>query len=56
MRPASSSMESVKDGLRKLQAEIREAKKIVIIGGGPVGVEVSGVSSPIPPLQRESSC
>jgi pyruvate/2-oxoglutarate dehydrogenase complex dihydrolipoamide dehydrogenase (E3) component len=30
--------------LRKMQTEIAQAKKVIVIGGGPVGVEFAGVS------------
>lgn len=39
-----SSMADMQTVLRKMQTEIAQAKKVVVIGGGPVGVEFAGVS------------
>lgn len=46
MRPAvGASLEETKGTLRKLQQDIASSSKIVIIGGGSVGIEVAGVGS-----------
>lgn len=42
MRPSSQSLEESVASLRKMQKEIAQAKNIVILGGGPVGVEFGG--------------
>ncbi|BEI86973.1 hypothetical protein CcaverHIS002_0703190 [Cutaneotrichosporon cavernicola] len=43
MRPVTgSSMDEYKSLLRKMQAEIKAASSIVVVGGGTVGVEVAG--------------
>lgn len=37
------SLESVRDNLKIMQADVAKATKVVIIGGGPVGLEYAGV-------------
>ena len=45
MKPeAGMSIESHGEALRKLQADAEKATKVVVIGAGPVGLEVSAVS------------
>ncbi|PWN34272.1 FAD/NAD(P)-binding domain-containing protein [Meira miltonrushii] len=42
MRPSSQSLEESVESLRKLQKDIEQAKNVVILGAGPVGIEMSG--------------
>ena len=42
MRPLSAKLSEAQEGLRKMQGEIKSAKHIVVVGGGPVGVEFAG--------------
>lgn len=42
MRPSSQSLEESVASLRQMQKEIEKAKNVVILGGGPVGVEEAG--------------
>ena len=48
-----STKEDTVAALVKMQGEIKAAKKIVIIGAGPVGVEVAGVSIAVLPTSKE---
>ena len=41
--PLGSTKDQVLASLRKTQADLDKATKVVIIGGGPVGLEVAGV-------------
>lgn len=42
MRPLSIKLIEAKQGLKNMQKEVSAAKHILIIGGGPVGVEFAG--------------
>lgn len=42
MRPSSRSLDESVASLRSLQKQIEQANNLVILGGGPVGVEFSG--------------
>ncbi|UZJ55452.1 hypothetical protein CBS101457_004772 [Exobasidium rhododendri] len=42
MRPMSTKLAEAKEGLRTMQKEIAEAKHILVVGGGAVGVEFAG--------------
>lgn len=44
MRSLSGSIQHGQDELRELQAKIKQATNIVLIGGGSVGIEFAGVS------------
>lgn len=49
MRPVTgSSLDDYKTLLRGMQADIKAASSVVVVGGGTVGVEVAGVSLPFP--------
>lgn len=42
MRPAGDSLDEAVEHLRTMQREIAEAQDVMIVGGGPVGVEFAG--------------
>lgn len=42
--PGTTSREQFIDNLRQIQNDVSRAKKVVIIGGGTVGIEFAGVS------------
>jgi pyruvate/2-oxoglutarate dehydrogenase complex dihydrolipoamide dehydrogenase (E3) component len=45
MRAELGSTEAdMKAFLKKMQGEFAQAKKIIVVGGGPVGLEIAGVS------------
>ncbi|BGP57138.1 hypothetical protein JCM8202v2_004778 [Rhodotorula sphaerocarpa] len=39
---AGASVEEIQAGLRKLQKEVESSSSVLVIGGGPVGIEVAG--------------
>lgn len=39
----ADSLEAVRENLKRMQADVGKAKKVVVIGGGPVGLEYAGV-------------
>jgi NADPH-dependent 2,4-dienoyl-CoA reductase/sulfur reductase-like enzyme len=41
---AHDTLEKVRSKLKELQTDVAKAKKVIIIGGGPVGLEYAGVS------------
>jgi hypothetical protein len=41
---AHDTLEQVRSKLKELQTDVAKAKKVIIIGGGPVGLEYAGVS------------
>lgn len=41
-RPASYSSEASRAAFRELQAAVKAAKKVVVLGGGPSGIELAG--------------
>lgn len=41
-RPAGSSKDEVRAGFKKQQEEVKKAQSILVVGGGPVGVEFVG--------------
>ena len=45
MRPKPGvALEDHLSALKKMQGDFQQAKKVVIIGAGPVGLEIAGVS------------
>jgi pyruvate/2-oxoglutarate dehydrogenase complex dihydrolipoamide dehydrogenase (E3) component len=44
---STDSLESVRDNLKRMQVDVGKAKKVVVIGGGPVGLEYAGVSDTV---------
>lgn len=46
MRPSEGATEaSYRDELVQLQRDIAKAKKVLVVGAGPVGLEMAGVSA-----------
>lgn len=43
MRPASNSISDAKQAFREIQTEVKDAKRIVVVGGGTSGIEFAGV-------------
>lgn len=41
------TLADVRSELKRMQGDVAKAKKVVVIGGGPVGVEYAGVSIPL---------
>lgn len=42
--PGATNQKQFVDNLRRIQSDVSRAKKVVIIGGGTVGIEFAGVS------------
>jgi NADH dehydrogenase FAD-containing subunit len=42
IRPLSGSMDERKTGFHRLKASLSSARRILIVGGGPLGVEIAG--------------
>lgn len=51
-RPGSADREEVLKGLRAVQADVKQAKSILIVGGGPVGVEFAGEVKSVHPDKK----
>lgn len=39
----ADTLDDVRGTLKRMQADVAKAKKVVVIGGGPVGLEYAGV-------------
>ncbi|KAJ3257809.1 Apoptosis-inducing factor 2 [Boothiomyces macroporosus] len=51
-KPTTSNAQEWKDHLAKVRSELKTAKNVVIIGGGPVGVEVAGeIATDLPDIK-----
>lgn len=47
MRPKQEwSVAHVEEHLKQMQSDIANAQSVVVIGGGPTGIEMAGVSDP----------
>jgi pyruvate/2-oxoglutarate dehydrogenase complex dihydrolipoamide dehydrogenase (E3) component len=52
MRPMSSKLKEAQEGLQKMQKEVAKAEHILIVGGGPVGLEFAGEVKHIHPTKN----